>query len=260
MQMKSKTDSYKQRTFEDVADRFAIGIYGKPKGQLRFNLLWRDLQERLLPRLPPHPRVLDIGGGVGHMAVRLAKHGCDVTLLEPSSSMLAEATAYFEQQAVEVRCVQGDVSTDVDLGRFDLLVCHAVLEWVDDAEGFLSALKSWVLPNGLLSLAYYNRNGIIMRNLVRGNLRKVQSNEFAGDSGSLTPTNPIDPTWVSDRMGEMSWTHQGRRGIRVFYDYMPTQRQAALPLDDVERLEWRFGGMEPWKDLGRYVHDLFVCA
>ncbi|MDV7213008.1 SAM-dependent methyltransferase, partial [Azotobacter beijerinckii] len=65
------------RHFDDLALRFAEKIYGGAKGAIRLAVLQADLAEAL----PERPlRVLDVGAGLGHMALWLDERGHRVTL------------------------------------------------------------------------------------------------------------------------------------------------------------------------------------
>jgi len=81
-----------------------------------------DLLVDLL-RLRPGQSVLDVGCGTGRHSVELAGRGLDVTGLDVSEGMLAEARTRAESAGVDVQWVQAD-ATDFDLGRrFDAVVC-----------------------------------------------------------------------------------------------------------------------------------------
>lgn len=78
------------RHFDELATRFAEKIYGGAKGAIRLAVLQADLKEAL----PERPlRVLDIGGGLGHMSLWLAEHGHQITFSEPAAPMLDGARA-----------------------------------------------------------------------------------------------------------------------------------------------------------------------
>ncbi|MFN6887442.1 tRNA uridine 5-oxyacetic acid(34) methyltransferase CmoM, partial [Proteus mirabilis] len=51
----------------------------------------------------------------------------------------------------------------------DLILFHAVLEWITDQKNAINVLTDMLLPNGILSLMFYNANGIVMRNAILGN-------------------------------------------------------------------------------------------
>src|SRR5699024_12708302 len=81
-----KSSSMHDQHFDDLAVRFADKIYGSNKGAIRLAVLQSDL----LDVLPQRPfRVLDIGAGLGQMALGLAQRGPQVTLVEPAQAMLA---------------------------------------------------------------------------------------------------------------------------------------------------------------------------
>jgi S-adenosylmethionine-dependent methyltransferase len=58
-----------------------------PEGRLRLDLAFASLQD-FLPQFTRSLLALDIGGGTGAMAVRLARLGLHVTLLDTSLPML----------------------------------------------------------------------------------------------------------------------------------------------------------------------------
>ena len=82
------------RHFDELATRFAEKIYGGAKGAIRLAVLQADLAEAL----PDRPlRILDIGAGLGHMALWLAERGHQLTLAEPAAPMLDGARARFAE-------------------------------------------------------------------------------------------------------------------------------------------------------------------
>ena len=47
------------------------------------------------------------------------------------------------------------------------MLCHAVLEWLAEPHAILPVLHQLCAPGGWLSLAFYNRDALIYRNLLR---------------------------------------------------------------------------------------------
>lgn len=241
--------------FDDLALRFAEKIYGNNKGAIRLAVLQADLQE-VLPQRPL--RVLDIGAGLGHMALWLAAQGHEVTLLEPSAAMLQAARERFAAQEQAAQFVHGDWQQHV-AGRpepYDLILCHAVLEWLAGPAALIAALGSLLKPDGWLSLAFYNRDALVMHNLIKGNLRKLARERFAGDDGGLTPQQPLDPREVEQLLNRHGWQVGERSGIRVFHDYMRPEfrdRIADAELVETELFYRRHPALGP---LGRYLHWL----
>src|SRR5690606_13001596 len=92
-------------------------------------------------------------------------------------------------------------SSDLD-DQFDLVLCHAVMEWMAEPQSLLPCLHRYIKPGGWLSLTYYNRHSLIFKNLLRTNFKKIIAQDFRGAKGSLTPINPLEPdqvdAWLSD--------------------------------------------------------------
>ena len=212
------------RHFDQLATRFAEKIYGGAKGAIRLAVLQADLAEAL----PDRPlRVLDIGGGLGHMSLWLAERGHQVTFTEPAEPMLEGARQRFAEAGQSATFIQAPWQEL--LGQltepYDLVICHAVLEWLAEPHAILPVLHQLTSPGGWLSLAFYNRDALIYRNLLKGHFKKMRKNTMAGEKQSLTPQQPLDPRELATQL-EGLWQVETQSGIRVFHDYMPVEFQA----------------------------------
>lgn len=249
------------RNFDDLAHRFTDNIYGSPKGQIRLAILKEDL-DSFLCRFPENTclRVLDAGCGLGYMALYLAERGHEVVLCDHSAEMLQRARQTFAEQApgANVTFIESPLQSlpqHVD-GKFDLVLFHAVLEWVTQPRQVLQQLLALLQANGYFSLLFYNRNSLVFRNLLRGNFRKVASDQFAGDPNSLTPTNPLMPEDVYGWLESMGLSVLTRTGVRILYDYLPRDILEQRSLEDILEMERRHCRQNAFIDLGRYVHVL----
>lgn len=243
------------RHFDELATRFAEKIYGGAKGAIRLAVLQADLAEAL----PDRPlRVLDIGAGLGHMALWLAERGHQVTLAEPAAPMLDGARARFAEAGQTATFVQAPWQ-DL-LGQltepYDLVLCHAVLEWLAEPEAILPVLHQLTRPGGWLSLAFYNRDALVYRNLLKGHFRKMRRNSMAGEKQSLTPQKPLDPRELKVHL-ERLWQVENESGVRVFHDYMPSEFQAKAALSDLLEMELAHRRHPVFAGLGRYLH--WIC-
>ncbi|WP_407292266.1 methyltransferase domain-containing protein [Stutzerimonas zhaodongensis] len=242
------------RHFDAMATRFANKIYGGAKGAIRLAVLQADLTE-ILPRRPL--RVLDIGAGLGHMSLWLAQQGHQVTLAEPAEPMLDGARKQFAdagQNATFIQAPWQDVENHVD-GRFDLVVCHAVLEWLAEPHAILPVLHRLVAEDGWLSLAFYNRDALIYRNLLKGSFKKLRRGTYAGERQSLTPQQPLDPRELAAQLAP-HWRVESTSGVRVFHDYMPAEFQARTEPADLIEMELAYRRHPQFAGLGRYLHWL----
>lgn len=246
------------RNFDDIAEKFTRNIYGTTKGEIRRAVLWQDLRQ-LLDGFPAGSlSVLDAGGGTGQVSSELAALGHRVTLCDISAEMLARAREHAGQKGVShnMQFIQSPAQEMVHhLERpVDLILFHAVLEWVADPRAVLQSLCDCLRAGGALSLMFYNYNALLMRNIVLGNLNYVKAGMPKRKRRSLSPDHPLDPDQVYAWLEGMGMCIAGKTGVRVFHDYMQDKRQRVEAFDDVLALEQRYCRQEPFVSLGRYIH------
>ena len=243
------------RHFDELATRFAEKIYGGAKGAIRLAVLQADLAEAL----PQRPlRVLDIGAGLGHMSLWLAQQGHQVTLAEPAEPMLTGARQRFADAGIAAQFIHApwqELPAQLDQ-PYDLVLCHAVLEWLAEPHAILPVLHQLTAPGGWLSLAFYNKDALIYRNLLKGHFRKLRKASFAGEKQSLTPQAPLDPRELAAQL-DGRWTVESQSGVRVFHDYMPGEFQAKANVTDLLEMELAHRRHPAFAGLGRYLH--WIC-
>jgi S-adenosylmethionine-dependent methyltransferase len=243
------------RNFDDIADHFANKVANSFKGRLRRRVILKDL-EPWLKRQPLH--ILDVGGGIGHLSLHFAQHH-QVTYVDISREMMRYAMQLAEQQNL-ISGISWHHAPYQDFFQqnqqsFDVILCHAVLEWVTEPQKLISAMSNALVPGGLLSLCFYNPAGRDMRNLVMGNFKLLQRlGDYQPKGKSLTPQNPCAlaqvEQWLTDnRLHQLSLS-----GIRVFSDYVTHQRGGLADREKVEQMELNFASVEPFNRIGRYLH------
>jgi SAM-dependent methyltransferase len=212
-------------TFDDRAEWFDAH-YATTRGRIRLALL----MERILGSFPhPPARVLDAGGGSGAVAVPLAEHGYEVTLLDPSEGMLRVAGGRVADAGVDVNMVAGSIEHVAELapGSYDAICCHAVLMYLDDPVPALMALRSQVSAGAALSLLEKNRAGLALRPGLRGDYleatRVLESPSRPATSASRTArgrSTSGTSSWAQ-RVGR--WTRGSASGSS------PTWRRTIFP-------------------------------
>lgn len=247
------------RVFDGLAQRFQRSIYADPRGMIRLAIVQDDLQA--LANSPQPLRVLDAGGGLGQMAIWLAQHGHQVLLAEPSAEMLQQAQAAITQAGLQgsIELRQASVQELVQAGGepFDVIVFHAVLEWLAEPSATLLQLLTLLKPCGWLSLLFFNQHSTVMRRLIAGDLATVRAGQFASDGQQgLAPISPLLPdevlAWLrAAQMDIVTWS-----GVRCFYDYMYRDVRKQVAIAEVLPLERAYSQQEPWRSLARYQHVL----
>lgn len=150
-----------------LADRFADGAYASVKGYVRTYVM----HHQLLEHLPPPPAtVLDVGGGAGHQSFPLAQAGYDITLLDSSPAMLDKARERLQRLPEEARrrvtLLEGDgenAEQAVNGRRFDAVLCHGVLGYLDDPEPLVEQLCKCADTGGVVSIMTANANAMAVR-------------------------------------------------------------------------------------------------
>jgi S-adenosylmethionine-dependent methyltransferase len=154
-------------TWADLADTFADDAYATVKGHVRTYVMHHQLLEHL-PK--PPATVLDVGGGAGHQSFPLAEAGYDVTLLDPSPAMLDKARQRLERLPTEVQArvtlVQADgehADEAVDGRRFDAVLCHGVLGYLEQPEPLVDQLCRCAAPGGVVSIMTGNAHAMAVQ-------------------------------------------------------------------------------------------------
>jgi 2-polyprenyl-3-methyl-5-hydroxy-6-metoxy-1,4-benzoquinol methylase len=146
------------------------------RSNARTAVVWEALRP-VLDRAPAQD-VLDIGGGTGGFAVRVAELGHRVRVIDPSPDALASLDRRARESGVEVEGVQGDLTDLGDLvgeGSVDVVLCHGVLEVVDDSAAALSALHRALRPEGVLSLLVAQRHAAVVARAMAGHFEQARA-------------------------------------------------------------------------------------
>jgi SAM-dependent methyltransferase len=145
--------------------------------------LWRLVRDVVASRMAESGsrelEIVDVGGGTGQLAVPLALAGHRVTVIDPTLDSLAA----LERRATEagaldrVTAIQGDAAdlpSLVAAGRADVVLCHNVLEIVDDPVQAVAAITYALAPGGLLSLLAANRHAVVLAKVLTGHVDEAR--------------------------------------------------------------------------------------
>lgn len=244
------------RNFDDLAARFSRTIYDTPRGQLRLLALQQDFAD--LKISCQQAQVLDIGGGQGQFSLLLAQQGARISLCDISAEMLSLAQTRFAEAAQPLLWKQCPIQdcADVFPQQYDIVLNHAVLEWLEEPLSALEQLAQRVKPNGWLSLMFYNLHGHQWRQLMNGRTHAPASaNSYLRHAGNA-PQHPIDPLQVQNTIEQLGFRIHRWRGIRCVHDHMNQKIRERIGQEAINQADLAFGLQEPYRQLGRYVHFL----
>lgn len=120
-----------------------------------YKLVWRNIECE-------GKKILDFGSGFGVTADYFSKNN-DVTAIEPNEKMLEHR---FNNN--EYKQIVGGIEQLRKLPNqtFDMVICHNVLEYLENRTELLCEFSRVLKPNGLLSIVKHNKIGKIMQKAV----------------------------------------------------------------------------------------------
>ena len=186
-------------------------------------------------------RIVDIGGGTGGFAVPLAELGHTVQVIDPSPDALASLDRRARERGVADRVTgqQGDLSDLPGLvDEADLVLCHGVLEMVDDPAASLAAIAGVLRPGGHLSLLVAQRHAAVVARAMAGHFqaaRELLDGDTTSRSGRRFTHDEVVGLVASAGL-EATSVH----AVRVFADLVPgnlldLEPGATAALVDLER-------------------------
>ena len=245
-----KPNEKPDQSFDSIADKFQRNIYGTSKGQMRHQLLL----DYITPYVSDKPlNILDAGGGSGQMTLELLKLGHKVHLLDVSKDMLSIA----EQQCVSYvgfSCEQGSIQSHQPENGYDLVLCHAVLEWLNDPLPVIAQMVQWLNVEGLLSLSFFNRDAQVFGNALYGNFDYIDKNLQVNNRVRLNPNNAIVPKQVLTFLSTLPVDIVHQAGIRCVHDYVRDKSLQQSHYPELLKLERQLGRQQPYMGLGKYFH------
>jgi S-adenosylmethionine-dependent methyltransferase len=262
-----------QMTIASEDERFRQGAQDyaayleSPEGRLRTDLAFANLQD-FLPTVcangPMH--VLDLGCGTGATAVRLAQLGTDVTLLDLSEAMLAIANRAATEAGVTDRVTlrHGDAAQLPNLFHgplFDVILCHNVLEFVDDPASVLQAAAGLLRDrSAILSILVRNQAGEVLKAALQAGDLAAAGNNLTAEWGqeSLYGGNVrlFTANGLRSMLEDQSLTLIAESGVRVIADYLPPGISRESEYERIFALERKLGSRPEFAAMARYIHVL----
>src|SRR6266850_8565122 len=261
----------KEMIANDDFERFRTGAakyaayLETPEGQLRLDLAFANLQD-FLPQATRSLLALDLGCGTGAIAVRLARLGFHVTLLDASVPMLDFAKRAAREAGVTERIAlkHGDAAQFANLfpaESFDVILCHNILEYVDDPCAVLrSAARALRDPSSIISVLVRNQAGEVLKAAIQdGDLAATEHNltaEWGHESLYGGEVRLFTAESLQAMLLESSLAVTAERGVRVMSDYLPPKVSRNDEYKRIFELERKLGRRPEFAAVARYTHCL----
>jgi S-adenosylmethionine-dependent methyltransferase len=206
-------------------------------------------------------RILDVAGGNGVTAVRLATQGHEVTVLDPAGAMLNTAILAAEAHGVEDRLhvVQAGAQDAPEVfaaHEFDVVLCHNLLHYAAEAADraeVLRAIMAPLRPGGLLSVLGPNEHFGPVQAVVRDRAPDLALAELDADAGEWS--EPLTVGEIVASLAQLGVDEVVRYGVRCVSDLV-SDEDAENPafMADLEQLELALSDRMPYLLTARFYH------
>ncbi|MGZ4815682.1 MAG: methyltransferase domain-containing protein [Terriglobales bacterium] len=259
-----------ENRFDNDASRYDAYV-DTPEGRLRADLTFSNLQDFLPAPSETKPLcALDIGGGTATASVRLARLGIHVTLIDSSAKMLELAERKISEAGLSdsITIKHGNAAQLADILQtrtFDMVLCHNVLEYVDDPDAVLrGAVRVMRNSSAILSILVRNQAGEVLKTALQtGDLAAAENNLTAAwgrESLYGGKVRLFTPDTLETILKHASLRPIAQRGVRVIADYLPQKISRSAEYERIFALERRLGQRHEFFGIARYMHCLATCA
>ena len=260
--MKIRAEAASQR-FQSGAPDYAAYLE-TPEGRLRSDLTFANLQD-FLPLLQAKGSLcaLDVGSGTGATAVRLARLGIHVTLIDSSPAMLDIAQRAAREAGISEKMVlkHGDATQLASLfpvRSFDVILCHNLLEYLDEPVAVLrGAARALRDSSAILSVLVRNWAGEVFKAAIQTGDLALAENNLTAEWGQESLYGGRVRLFTSDSLQAMLKAATlgviAERGVRVLADYLPSRISRNAEYERILELERKLGNRPEYAAIARYT-------
>lgn len=103
----------------------------------------------------PGTKVLEIGCGDGGNLLPFSEMKCDTTGVDIDTGRIKDAIRFFEERQAKGDFIVSDVFQLKGMEHsFDLIICHDVIEHIENKAAFLSSLRIFLRTDGLIFMSF----------------------------------------------------------------------------------------------------------
>ena len=194
-----------------------------PWGRLFYRLVWYNLQFK-------DKKILDFGSGFGVTANHLAE--CNhVTAVEPNKEMLEHRICdnHYEQMMGSIGKLK-----ELEDGSFDVILCHNVLEYVEERGELMAEFHRLLKKDGVLSIVKHNKAGKVMHKAVFENNIDEAMSLLSGENAVSQNFGTINE-YETEELREYiagKFTLDKVGGIRTFFGIQPNSFKSEPDWED----------------------------
>jgi S-adenosylmethionine-dependent methyltransferase len=230
-----------------------------PWSKLRYIIAAANI-ERHIPK--KHLQILDAGGGTGVEAISLANIGHNVTLVDYSAEMIKEANNKYKKfiGTGNIDFIQGDLKNVQEIfpkKKYDLILCHNVLQYIENVEEIILALSKVIHEKGYISIICMNKYSEPLRRAIQD--ENVETAFAALDEKTIdslvfnTPMKARTAQELFEPIKNAGLSIVGEYGIRCVTDYITNNEIKKDPsfFMNLQKLEMAMSDKYPYYLLAR---------
>jgi len=213
--------------------------------------------------------ILDVGSGLGEVALRFAALGHKVTMLEPQACLLQTAEERAQQQLPDRTGLMRFLNERIEdleeciSDEFDLIVCHETIEYVDDPLRAFNVITRVLRPRGTLSLVFLNRYGLIARKvIVDENVKEAMDTFEVGEFDTQLHHGRgrlYTDAEITALLEPLGYNIDGQYGLLVFSEFIDCSLfEEGECFKGMLELEERAGQEPHLKGIGKFIQ--LICS
>jgi S-adenosylmethionine-dependent methyltransferase len=189
-------------------------------------------------------KILDAGGGIGYATIPFAQQGCQVVVADYAEAMLADGRKLMSELGLDGRVSflltrLEELSEVIHDQDFDVVMCHNVLQYVENIPVVLRSILRPLKSRGIVSVICLNRYSIAYHQaFLRGDLQAAKAAIGATETNTIFESTAR--TLAVDEMVELledqGCVIQADYGLRCMMDYWGDNARKTEP-DTLAQLE-----------------------
>ena len=251
----------KRQSFEDGHERWKADqdtLWGK----FSYQLVEENFKQ-LVPFDSPALNVLDAGGGNGLHSLAFARLHHDVDIVDSSQQMLNDAKSNAALAGVSSRIHTHaidilDIARHFPENHFDVVLCHNVIQFIDDLEPLLDILYRVMRQGGFLSLITANQYSLLYQSAYLENdldkARECLSHGFQHHSIFNVDIQEYRADELAGWLESRGYSVEQHYGLGCLYYYWGSDEltESSPQFEKLKKLEFELANREPFKHSARY--------